>query len=315
MNPDRFQEAKRIYTAALEREPAEREAYVSEACAGDESLRKEVESLLGCRAEAQEFFKAPAVEAGAKALARDSHRDFTGSTLSHYAIVEKIGEGGMGVVYKARDTHLDRDVAIKVLPAGMLADETARSRFRREALTLSHLSHPSLAVVHDFDSENGVDFLAMEYVAGETLAAKVASGQLSERDVITLGTQIAEALEEAHEHKVIHRDLKPSNVMVTAKGRVKVLDFGLAKLVKPAGAEADAATASLTGSQPGAVMGTLPYMAPEQLQGKTVDARADIYALGAVLYEMVTGQRPFREKQSTPLIASILTEPPHRRVN
>jgi serine/threonine protein kinase/tetratricopeptide (TPR) repeat protein len=232
----------------------------------------------------------------------------TGETVSHYRILEKLGGGGMGVVYRAHDEHLDRDVALKVLPAGLLSDETARSRFRREALTLSHLNHPGIAVVHDFDSENGVDFLTMEYVEGETLAAKTATGPLAEAEIINLGTQIAEALEEAHERQIIHRDLKPANVMVTAKGRAKVLDFGLAKMVRPR--EVDAATASLAESQPGLVVGTVPYMAPEQLQGKVVDSRADIYALGAILYEMATGQRPFPEKQSTPLIASILTEPP-----
>jgi TolB-like protein len=214
----------------------------------------------------------------------------------------------MGVVYRAHDEHLDRDVALKILPAGLLSDETARSRFRRESLTLSHLNHPAIAMVFDFDSENGVDFLTMEYVEGETLAAKVGAGPLPEKEVVSLGTQIAEALEEAHEHQIIHRDLKPANVMVTAKGHAKILDFGLAKLVKPK--EADAATASLAESQPGVVMGTVPYMAPEQLQGRTVDARADIYGLGTILYELATGQRPFPEKQSTPLIASILTEPP-----
>jgi eukaryotic-like serine/threonine-protein kinase len=232
----------------------------------------------------------------------------TGDTVSHYRILEKLGGGGMGVVYRAHDERLDRDVALKVLPTGMLADETARSRFRREALTLSQLNHPNVAVVYDYDSENAVDFLAMEYVAGETLAAKVAAGPLPEKEVIALGTQIAEALHEAHEHEIIHRDLKPGNVMVTAKGRVKVLDFGLAKLLKTA--EDGAATASLAETQAGAIMGTLPYMAPEQLQGKAVDARADVYALGAVLYEMAMGRTPFPEKQASQLIAAILTQIP-----
>jgi eukaryotic-like serine/threonine-protein kinase len=231
-----------------------------------------------------------------------------GQSVSHYRILEKLGGGGMGVVYRAHDERLDRDVALKVLPAGLLSDETARSRFRREALTLSQLNHPNIAVVHDFDSDSGVDFLTMEYVVGETLAAKTATGPVPEKEVIALGTQIAEALEEAHEHQIIHRDLKPANVMVTSKGRVKVLDFGLAKLTRPT--EADGETASLAESQVGMVMGTVPYMAPEQLQGKQVDARADIYALGGVLYELATGQRPFPEKQSTPLIASILSEAP-----
>lgn len=232
----------------------------------------------------------------------------TGETVSHYRILERLGGGGMGVVYRAHDERLDRDVALKVLPSGLLSDETARSRFRREALTLSKLNHPNIAVVHDFDSEGGTDFLIMECVEGETLAAKTAAGPLPDKDVIALGTQIAEALDEAHAHKIIHRDLKPANVMVTPKGHVKVLDFGLAKMVRPT--EVDSATASLAETQPCVVVGTVPYMAPEQLQGKPVDSRTDIYALGAILYEMATGQRPFPEKQSTPLIASILTEPP-----
>jgi TolB-like protein/Tfp pilus assembly protein PilF len=231
-----------------------------------------------------------------------------GSTISHYRILEQLGGGGMGVVYRAHDERLDRDVALKVLPAGMLADETARSRFRREALTLSQLNRPNIAVIHHFDSDKGVDFLTMEFVAGETLSAKAAAGPLPEKEVVGLGVQIAEALEEAHEHNIIHRDLKPANVMVTAKGRAKVLDFGLAKLTRPS--EADGETASLAETQAGAVMGTVPYMAPEQLQGKTVDMRADIYPLGAVLYEMTTGRRPFPEKQTSQLIAAILTRTP-----
>ncbi len=232
-----------------------------------------------------------------------------GETVSHYRILEKLGGGGMGEVYRARDERLDRDVALKVLPAGTLADETARRRFRKEALTLSQLNHPNIAVVHDFDTQEGVDFLAMEYVAGETLAQKLAAGPLPEKEVVGLAAQIAEALEEAHERDIIHRDLKPGNVMVTPKGRVKVVDFGLAKLVKPV--EGDALTAaSLAETQAGAVMGTVPYMAPEQLQGQAVDARTDIYALGAVLYEMATGRRPFPEKQASQLIAAILSQPP-----
>ncbi len=231
-----------------------------------------------------------------------------GKCLSHYRIVEELGHGGMGVVYRARDEHLPRDVALKVLPAGLFSDETARSRFRREAQTLSQLNHPNIAVVHDFDNANGVDFLAMEFVEGETLAAKVAAGPMPEKEVVALGTQIAEALEEAHEHGIIHRDMKPGNVMVTAKGRAKVLDFGLAKLLKPT--QTDAATASLAETQGAAVMGTLPYMSPEQLQGKPADIRTDIYALGAVLYEMATGRRPFPQEQTSPLIAAILTEAP-----
>ncbi len=231
-----------------------------------------------------------------------------GKTLSHYRIVEKIGAGGMGEVYRARDERLGRDVALKVLPAGTLGDEHARKRFRKEAQALSKLSHPNIATVFDFDTEDGTDFLAMELVEGVTLSDKLAAGALSEKEITRLGMQLAEALEEAHERGVVHRDLKPGNVMVTAKGQAKVLDFGLAKLVRPDVASATAPTESFTETQ--AAAGTLPYMAPEQLRGETVDARTDIHALGAVLYEMATGQRPFQERLATALVDDIMHKPP-----
>ncbi len=199
-------------------------------------------------------------------------------TLGHYRIIEKIGAGGMGVVYRARDERLERDVALKVLPAGALADEEMRKRFRREAMALSKLNHPNIATIHDFNTERDVDFLAMEYISGVTLREKSLSGALPEAEVVSLGKQAAEALEAAHEQGIIHRDLKPGNIMVTPKGLLKVLDFGLAKLFQPSGAMDK--TLTLTGSQ--GLTGTLPYMAPEQLDGREVDARTDIYALGAI---------------------------------
>ena len=200
-----------------------------------------------------------------------------GRTLGHYRIVAKIGAGGMGEVYSAHDVRLERDVALKVLPAEALSDEAARKRFRKEALALSKLNHPHIATIYDFDSDGGVDFLAMEFVAGETLAQRIANKSLNEKDVAGLGGQIADALEEAHEQGIVHRDLKPGNVMVTAKGRVKVLDFGLAKLLRPGGSVTSVDTVSET--QQG-VSGTLPYMAPEQLREEVVDQRSDIFALG-----------------------------------
>lgn len=228
-----------------------------------------------------------------------------GKTLDHYQILAKLGEGGMGVVYRARDQRLERDVALKVLPDGLLTDETACKRFRKEALALSKLNHPNIALIYDFGSEAGVDFLVMEYVEGTSLADRIQSGALSERDVASFGAQIAQALEEAHEHGVIHRDLKPGNIFVTPKGRIKVLDFGLARLLRPAH---DAATQSITRSH--AMTGTLPYMAPEQLQGENADARSDIHAAGAVLYEMGTGQRAYPEELAPQLVDSILHYPP-----
>ena len=227
-------------------------------------------------------------------------------TLTHYRIVEKIGEGGMGVVYRARDERLDRDVAIKVLPTGTLADDTARKRFRKEALALAKLSHPNIGVIHDFDTQEGVDFLVMEYIAGTTLAERLTAGALPEKEVLAVGAQIVAALEEAHEHGVVHRDLKPGNILVTPKGQAKVLDFGLAKLLRP---ESEISTSDELSST-AALAGTMPYMSPERLRGESADARSDIYGAGAVLYEMATGQRPFREELATRLADDILHQPP-----
>ena len=312
MTPDRWREIERLYHAALEREQGQRGAFLDEACAGDESLRREVESLLAQEESTGSFLEAPALEVAARGLAEEQARSegdrggMVGRTISRYRVLEKLGAGGMGEVYRAHDERLQRDVALKVLPAHILADETARKRFRKEALALSKLNHPNIATVYDFDTQDGVDFLVMEYVAGTTLTKRITDGALPEKEVAQLGIQIAAALEEAQEQGVVHRDLKPGNVMVTPKGQVKVLDFGLAKLVRPV---ADtAATVSLTETP--AAAGTLPYMPPEQLQGKPVDVRTDLYALGAVLYEMGTGQRAFPERESHRLITAILHETP-----
>ena len=229
-------------------------------------------------------------------------------TLGHYRIIEEIGAGGMGVVYRARDERLERDVAIKVLPAGALADEEMRKRFRREAMALSKLNHPNIATIHDFNTEKDVDFLAMEYISGVTLGEKVQSGALPEAEVIQLGRQTAEALEAAHEQGMIHRDLKPGNIMVTPKGLVKVLDFGLAKLLQPSGPLDKTLTLTSAGTQ--ALTGTLPYMAPEQLEGREVDERTDIHALGAILYRLAAGKRPYPQENPSEVMYAILHKPP-----
>ena len=235
-----------------------------------------------------------------------AERELVGRRLGHYHIVEKIGAGGMGDVYRAWDEHLDCDVAIKVLPPGSVNDESARKRFHKEARALSSLNHPNIAIVHDFDTQQGMDFLVMEYIPGVTLSESLAKGPLPEKEVLRLGVQLAEGLAAAHGHGVVHRDLKPGNLRLTGDGRLKILDFGLAKLRHPV--TDSAATESY--SETHTMAGTLPYMAPEQLLGGEIDARADIHAAGSVLYEMATGQRPFAEVEGSQLIGAILRKPP-----
>jgi serine/threonine protein kinase/Flp pilus assembly protein TadD len=229
-----------------------------------------------------------------------------GLRLGHYLLVDKIGAGGMGEVYRARDEHLDRDVAIKVLPSETFADDSARKHFRHEALALSKLNHPNIATIHDFDVQQGIDFLVMEYIPGITLSEKLAGQLLPEKEVMALGTQLAEGLSEAHEHGVVHRDLKPGNLRLTLDKRLKILDFGLAELRLPV--TASGTTASFAESH--RMAGTLPYMAPEQFLGGEVDARTDIHAAGSVLYEMATGQRPFAEVEPSQVVGAILGRPP-----
>jgi len=228
-----------------------------------------------------------------------------GQRLGHYRIVEKVGAGGMGVVYRARDEQLERDVALKVLPPGTLGSESARRNFRNEALALAKLNHPNIETVHEFGSQDGTDFLVLEFVPGQTLAQMLARGPLPEKEVIAIGMQIAAALDEAHERGIIHRDLKPANIALTTRGPAKVLDFGLAKLLHP---KDEVTTQHL--SESGGVPGTFPYLSPEQLRGDPVDARSDIHAIGAVLYEMATGQRAFNGILFSQVIDAILHQPP-----
>jgi eukaryotic-like serine/threonine-protein kinase len=229
-----------------------------------------------------------------------------GQQLSHYHIVERVGAGGMGVVYRAHDEQLDRDVAIKVLRPGLLADETAHKRFRKEALSLARLNHPNIATVHEFGSQDGTDFLVTEYIAGMTLDVKLTEGPLPATEVVRLGAQLAAGLAAAHQQGIVHRDLKPGNLRLTIDGRLKILDFGLAQLMqRPSD---DGWTAALTQSHE--TSGTLPYMSPEQLSGEGADARSDIWAAGAVLYEMATGKRPFPQTVQGLLINAILNQVP-----
>jgi hypothetical protein len=229
-----------------------------------------------------------------------------GRTLATYRVLSQLGVGGMGEVYRARDERLDRDVAIKVLPTGLLGDETARSRFPREAKALSRLSHPHVSTLLDFGDVDGVDYLVMELVPGPTLAAVLREGPLAAREVVRLGTQLARGLKAAHEQGVVHRDLKPSNLCLTGDGLLKILDFGLAQLAPAMFPTQETPTETAVGK----VVGSPPYMSPEQLLGKDVDARSDVYSAGACLYELATGRRPFGERSGAALVDAILHEAP-----
>lgn len=234
----------------------------------------------------------------------------SGQMLGHYRVVERIGVGGMCEVFLARDENLDRDVAVKVLPQGAVVNPSTRKRLRKEALALSKLSHPNIEFLFEFNNDGPVEFLAVEYVAGTTLSEKLTEGPLPEGEVVRLGVQLADGLAAAHARGVVHCDLKPANLRITPEGQLKIIDFGIAKLLRPS--EKTCGTGSTTQSTTGELtpIGTLPYMAPEQLRSEATDGRTDIYATGAVLYEAATGRRPFEEVTTPSLIDAILHQPP-----
>jgi eukaryotic-like serine/threonine-protein kinase len=300
MTPERWQEVKEIFADVLEQKPAVRATYLKKVCT-DASLRQEVELMIAAHEQGgSSFMERPTVGLGTNEALK------SGTRLGPYEILARIGAGGMGVVYRARDGRLERDVAIKVLPLGLLTDEGARKRFRKEALALAKLNHPNIAAVYDVGEETGADYLVMECVPGKSLAEETRSGSLPEKEATALGLQIATALEEAHEQGIVHRDLTPANIMVTPKRQAKVLDFGLAKILRPMGEASVAERFTQTQN----LAGTLPYMAPEQLQGEPIDARTDIHALGLVLYEMASGRRLFQQNSIPQLTDAILHQPP-----
>jgi Tol biopolymer transport system component/tRNA A-37 threonylcarbamoyl transferase component Bud32 len=233
-----------------------------------------------------------------------------GQTLDHYRIESKLGEGGMGIVYKARDLHLDRLVAIKILAADSVADSSRKQRFVQEAKAASSLNHPHIVTIYDIRSEDGMDFIVMEYIEGKTLDELTPKG-MRPAQAVKYAVQIADGLAKAHSACIIHRDLKPSNIMVTAEGQVKILDFGLAKLLESTESNPEGTTVTARSfTEEGAVVGTVPYMSPEQAEGRTVDARADIFCFGSVLYRILTGRRPFEGESRLSIMAKILNEDP-----
>ena len=294
MHADLWKKVEELYHAALAQPPEKRVAFLAQACP-DPQVRGEVESLLEQNADS---FLESAPLLAIKALG-------PGVNLGKFEIVELVGRGGMGEVYRARDTRLKRDVAIKVLPADLARDPDRIARFEREARAASALNHPNIVSVYDIGRDNDTYWIASELVSGESLARIIEHGPLPPRKAIQIAVQIADGLAAAHAAGIVHRDLKPANIMVTREGRVKILDFGLAKHCH---APADSTSSGLT--EEGTVMGTPQYMAPEQLAGKEADARSDLFAFGAVLYEMATGRKAFEGNSQATLIAAILKDDP-----
>jgi serine/threonine-protein kinase len=303
MTPERWQQVERVLRAALEREPAERAALLDIACADDPGLREEVESLLASAESTQRFLGSNVLEDAAAPIDVSEPGSLVGSKFGHYSIEKKIGSGGMGAVYLARDVRLGRRVALKLLDSTLTGDGQSRERFFREARLASVLDHPNICTIHDVGEAEGRPFIAMQYLEGQTLRCLIGGRPLGLDSLLSITHQIADALSAAHARGIVHRDIKSGNIIVTPQGQAKVLDFGLARLVERPDGEAD-----MHLTKTGQVMGTPSSMSPEQARGERLDHRSDIFSFGCVLYEMATGQTPFKGRSPADVISALLTQ-------
>jgi len=301
MTPERWQQIRDVLEQALELAPGERSAFLNRACSSDQSLREEVETLLASSDDLRSSF----LQSTTPRVTLTS-----GTKLGEYEVKSLLGSGGMGEVYRARDSRLGRDVAIKVLPSSLSADSDRLRRFEQEARAAAALNHPNILAVFQMGTYEGAPYLVSELLEGETLREQIKRGRLSMRKAIDCGVQIARGLAAAHEKGIVHRDLKPENLFVTKDGRVKILDFGLAKLTQPQSSSEHSALTLTEGTEAGVVMGTVGYMSPEQVRGEAADHRADIFAFGAILYEMLAGKRAFQKPTSPETMSAILNEDP-----
>ena len=308
MNAQRWQQVNDLFHSAVERAPEERTAFLDEACYGDESLCREVKSLLASHEQTENFIESPAFETAPELLISNKPAALIGTLIGHYLIERLIGVGGMGEVYLARDVQLGRKAALKFLPEHLTANEAQLSRFKTEARSASALNHPNILTVYEIGAEGDRHFIATEFIEGVTLRASLADGRIDLPVALEIAMQVASALSAAHEVGVVHRDIKPENIMLRPDGYAKVLDFGIAKLTEEGSGNHELAGTAVLQTRPGLVLGTARYMSPEQARGQKVDARSDIWSFGVVLYETVAGIPPFAGETPSDCIASILTK-------
>ena len=312
MKPERWQQVDKLLQAALALDPEDRPAFLDHACKSDPSLRQEIDSLLASHDRAGDFISKPAIEASPSLIAADKADSILQQAIGPYRIVSLLGAGGMGEVYLAQDSRLGRKVALKLLPDYFTADEQRVKRFKQEAQAASALNHPNIITIYDIGEVDERHFMATEYIEGETLRQRTATHKFSLIEALEVAVQAASALAAAHQARIVHRDIKPENIMLRPDGYVKVLDFGLAKLTEPRhlATGTQAPTVARLDTEPGTIVGTANYMSPEQARGQAVDARTDLFSLGAVIYEMVAGRAPFVGETSTDVIVSIIEREP-----